>query len=175
MDGVVIWVTGLSGSGKTTLSRNLISLLKNEGKKFILLDGDELREILSAGLVSSAQGYDKESRKNIAKIYSNLARNLASQGFNVVVSTISMFDEVREFNAKNITNYFEVYLEVSDDELRRRNSKGLYGDPLMVKEGCDYELPKSPEYVIRYDEKISINQTVLNTLKKVKDKFESLK
>ena len=41
------WITGLSSAGKTTLSKMLVGKLRSEGLPVILLDGDELREVLS--------------------------------------------------------------------------------------------------------------------------------
>ena len=51
---------------------------------------------------------------------------LSDQGFSVVVSVIAMFEEIFEFNRKNIKNYVEVFLDVPLDELVKRNKKKLY-------------------------------------------------
>ena len=42
-----------------------------------------------------------------------------------VKCTISMFDNVRQWNRKNIPNYIEFFLKVSDEILFERNQKNL--------------------------------------------------
>jgi len=44
----------------------------------------------------------------------------------VVIATISLFREVHEWNRANLPGYFEVYLKVPVEELRRRDPKGIY-------------------------------------------------
>ena len=49
-----------------------------------------------------------------------------NKGSIVVIATISMFDELYAWNRENTTNYFEVYLKVPLDELRRCDPKSTY-------------------------------------------------
>ena len=58
--------------------------------------------------------------------YSHLCQVLANQDFTVIISTISMFNEIYLWNTKNLPNYFQVYLEVPLPELERRDPKGIY-------------------------------------------------
>ena len=52
--GVVVFCTGLSGSGKSTLARDLRDALLERGDRTVsLLDGDLVRQLLSAGLTFS--------------------------------------------------------------------------------------------------------------------------
>ncbi len=118
MQGKVIWITGLSGSGKTTVAKALLPKIANA----ILLDGDELRTVLNA----ENTAFDKEGRENLALTYARLAKLLADQGHIVIVATISLFHKVHEWNRENLPNYLEVFLDVSEDERRRRDPKGLY-------------------------------------------------
>ena len=47
--GVVVFFTGLSGSGKSTIARGLRDALAERGDRTVsLLDGDQVRELLSA-------------------------------------------------------------------------------------------------------------------------------
>ena len=125
MNGIVIWITGLSGAGKTTLAIELVNRLRVTVSKTIFLDGDELRKIFDSD-ISELDEYSRDSRLAMAFKYANLCKMLYSQGFSVVVATISMFDEIYEWNRQNITNYFEVFLKVPLVELRRRDPKSIY-------------------------------------------------
>lgn len=116
--GRVIWITGLSGAGKSTLAKALLPHLPGA----VLLDGDELREVLGA----QSTGFDAESRKNLALTYARMAGLLARQGFTVLVATISLFHEVHAWNREHLPGYMEVFLDVPEEERRRRDPKGLY-------------------------------------------------
>jgi len=120
-DGSVIWVTGLSGAGKTTLAEKISIDLRSSGWSVILLDGDVLREALGIEKL-----HDKEDRLSIAKKYSKICQILASQGFVVVIATISLFKEIHSWNRQNLPRYIEVFLKVPLSELRRRDPKGIY-------------------------------------------------
>ena len=58
--------------------------------------------------------------------YAQMCRLLLNKGSIVVIATISMFDELYAWNRENTTNYFEVYLKVPLDELRRCDPKSTY-------------------------------------------------
>jgi adenylylsulfate kinase len=58
--------------------------------------------------------------------YAHLCRVLADQRLTVVIATISLFKEVHAWNRENLPGYFEVYLKVPVEELRRRDPKGIY-------------------------------------------------
>ena len=123
--GRVIWITGLSGAGKTTLASEVVSRLRQRAENVLMLDGDELREILGA-VAANAQNHGREARLALAMRYAHLCRVIAAQGFTVVIATISLFREVHAWNRANLPGYFEVYLKVPLEELRRRDPKGIY-------------------------------------------------
>ncbi|MER5882908.1 adenylyl-sulfate kinase, partial [Streptomyces sp. NPDC001941] len=50
MSGATVWLTGLPSAGKTTIAYALAERLRGEGRRVEVLDGDEIREFLSAGL-----------------------------------------------------------------------------------------------------------------------------
>lgn len=121
----VLWITGLSGAGKSTLAALAAARLRDRGRAVALLDGDELREILGAADVCPSN-HGREARIALAMRYARLCRLLAEQGVLVVIATISLFHEVHAWNRANLPGYFEAYLKVPVEELRRRDPKGLY-------------------------------------------------
>ncbi|EAI4298513.1 adenylyl-sulfate kinase [Campylobacter lari] len=116
----VIWLTGLAGSGKSTIGKALYEKLKNEYKNIVYLDGDELRDLLGH------YSYDKQGRIDVALKRSQFAKFLSDQGMIVVVTTISMFNEIYKYNRENLKNYFEIYIKCPMEELIKRDQKGLY-------------------------------------------------
>jgi adenylylsulfate kinase-like enzyme len=121
----VIWITGLSGAGKSSLATEVTARLRLDGEVVVMLDGDELREVFGAA-ASTSQNHGREGRLNLAMQYAHLCRVIANQGVTVVIATISLFKEIHEWNRANLPNYFEVYLKVPLDELRRRDPKSIY-------------------------------------------------
>lgn len=133
-NGYVIWIMGLAGSGKTTIGKHLYNEIKKTIPNVVYLDGDELRDILGF------HGYDKQSRIDMAIKRSKIANFLSKQGMIVIVTTISMFKEIYEFNRKNINNYNEIYIKCCMNELIKRNQKGLYGGGFSNVVGVDIEI-----------------------------------
>ena len=121
--GRVYWVTGLSGSGKTTIAWRIAASLREAGNPVVVLDGDELRAVLAG---ADATGFSRSDRLALGLRYARLARTLAIQGVDTVVATISMFNEVYNWNRENIECYTEVFLEVPMVERRRRDSRNIY-------------------------------------------------
>lgn len=124
LKGNVYWITGLSGAGKTTIGGLLYAFLKEKKDNVVLLDGDELRTVFKA------YDYSYDGRKQLALKYSALCAMLSKQGIDVVICTVSMFKDVRKWNAENIDNYREIYLKVDIDTLIERDQKGLYSSAL---------------------------------------------
>jgi len=140
--GKCFWITGLSNSGKTTIGTALFYKLKKERNDVVILDGDLMKEIASG--TDSVQ-YDDGNRKIRAKRYSQIAKLLSDQGIWVIVCAIAMFDDVREWNRKNIKGYIEIFLNTPCEILRKRDKKGLFN------ENSNHELPKNPDVVFSND------------------------
>lgn len=167
--GTVYWITGLSGAGKTTMGFLLYQDQKEAEENIVILDGDELREIINN------KDYSYEGRKQVAKQYSRMCKMLSDQGIDVIICTISMYDEVREWNRENIENYCEIYIEVPIDELIRRDQKQLYSRALRKEVAnvmgidADFEAPKNPDVRINNDGKLEIKDVYDNLKNKIKD------
>src|SRR6185437_642174 len=119
--GSVYWITGLSGAGKTTVGFELWKRLRALGRPAVFLDGDTLRQTIADEL-----GHSSTHRNRSAKRNARLCQLLASQGHDVICTTISMFHEVQRWNREHISRYHEIYLRVPIQELQRRDRKGLY-------------------------------------------------
>jgi len=92
---MIIWITGNSGAGKTFLADTLVD--------FIKIDGDDVRKIWQLG-------FTKEDRFENNKRVARLAKLLHKQGFNVVVSVICPFQEIRDWVTGEINPYW-IYIE----------------------------------------------------------------
>lgn len=137
----VIWITGLPGSGKTTLANSLVKNLLGEGKQSILLDGDQLRLVMNV-----EKGFDRLSRVELAKVYSRLARLIAVQGISAIVSTVSLFHEVHNYNRAIHDNYREVFLDVSFNLLEAGPRREMY-----LFDNSSYLQDITPEFPVRPD------------------------
>jgi cytidine diphosphoramidate kinase len=146
---MVIWLIGLSGAGKTTIGREVHALLRRNGSKVVLLDGDAFREVMGDDL-----GHGLDDRRRNAGRICRLCKLLDEQQIDVVCCILSIFEESREWNRQNLNDYTEVFIDVPMDELIRRDPKGLYRKALAgeVRDvaGIDleFEQPKSPDLVI---------------------------
>lgn len=150
--GTVYWLTGLSGAGKTTIGKLLYKKLKSEKDNVIFLDGDVLREVFGNDL-----GYSIKDRKKSAMRNSKICKMISEQGIDVVCATISMFDDCRKWNRKNIERYKEVYIKVPMNVLIQRDQKGLYTKALkgeieqVMGLNLDFDEPKEPDVVVVND------------------------
>lgn len=143
----MIWITGLSASGKSTLTEMILELLQQQGVTPVVLDGDQIREAVA----DPYWLYDEDSRLKGSYRYSRLAKLFSDQGHLVIVPTISMFHEVRDWNRAHIQNYFEVYISLSEQLRVARDNKGVYLDTNLtqvVGHNPDVQLPNNSDIKI---------------------------
>lgn len=171
----VIWVTGLSAAGKTTLTKLVYKKLLSHKIPSIILDGDVLRECFDAKNLTS-----REERLRLGHSYSKLARMLSLQGITVVIATIGLFKELHTWNRKNISNYFEVFLDVPIHELTRRDPKGIYkrfqAGEIKNVAGLDFDVdfPENPDFKINYEHKIAPEQSAASIVKQYLEKQKQI-
>ncbi len=123
--GLVLFFTGLSGSGKSTIARDLADVLAERGDRQVsLLDGDLVRQLLSAGLTFSRADRDL----NIARI-GFVAAEVARHGGIAVCAPIAPFAaaraRVRQL-VSDVGDFFLIYLATPVDVCEARDRKGLY-------------------------------------------------
>ncbi|MEV8591149.1 adenylyl-sulfate kinase [Streptomyces sp. NPDC051180] len=158
--GATIWLTGLPSAGKTTIAYELAGRLRDEGHAVEILDGDEIREFLSAGL-----GFTREDRHTNVQRIGFVAELLASHGVKVLVPVIAPYADSREAVRKRHqaegTAFVEVHVATPVDVCSVRDVKGLYAKQAAGEisglTGVDdpYEAPENPDLRIE-----SQNQTV---------------
>lgn len=167
--GRVIWITGLSGAGKSTLASEVVNRLRALGDSVVMLDGDELREVFGAA-AANAQNHGREGRLALAFQYAHLCRVIAGQGLTVVIATISLFREIHTWNRANLPGYFEVYLKVPMEELRRRDTKGIYrrfdAGEIADVAGLDLSIdePEAADWVVEFDLSRPVNAVAENLM-----------
>jgi sulfate adenylyltransferase len=123
--GLVVFFTGLSGSGKSTLARDLLDTLLERGdRKVSLLDGDQVRRLLSAGLTFSRQDRDL----NVARI-GYVATEVARAGGIALCAPIAPYAAARAAVRAMVTEaggFVLVHVATPLDVCEARDRKGLY-------------------------------------------------
>ncbi|MGW0637518.1 adenylyl-sulfate kinase [Nocardia salmonicida] len=154
--GATVWLTGLSGSGKSTLAVELERQLVAAGRPAYLLDGDNLRHGLNAGL-----GFTPADRDENVRRVAEVAALFADSGAVAIVSVISPFaaqrSNARTAHADRELPFHEVFVDTPLSECERRDAKGLYAKaragelPGFTGIGSPYERPEHADLVITPD------------------------
>lgn len=167
--GLAVWMCGLSGSGKSTIANAAERVLHQQGRFTIILDGDNLRTGLNAGL-----GFSDEDRlENIRRI-AELTKILVENGAIVFISAITPRGELRDL-ARGIVgekNLFEVYVKASYEACEKRDVKGLYAKAargeiahFTGKDGS-FEPPQKPNLTLE-TEVLSIEEAAIELIEAI--------
>jgi adenylylsulfate kinase len=151
--GATLWFTGLPSAGKSTIAHALAERLQTAGERVQVLDGDEVRPHLSAGL-----GFSRADRDvNVTRI-GWVARLLAFHGVLVLVPVIAPYaaarDAVRDDHDRVAVPFAEVHVATSLEIAEARDVKGLYArarrGEVTGLTGVDdpYEAPTQAELVV---------------------------
>uniref|UniRef100_A0ACD5GQD8 Adenylyl-sulfate kinase n=1 Tax=Desertifilum tharense IPPAS B-1220 TaxID=1781255 RepID=A0ACD5GQD8_9CYAN len=165
--GVTLWFTGLSGAGKTTLSQAVAEVLRRNGYRIEVLDGDIVRKNLSKGL-----GFSKSDRDENIRRIGFVAHLLSRNGVIVLVSAISPYQTIRDEVRDRIGNFVEIYVNAPLDVCEARDVKGLYkrarAGEIQGFTGIDdpYEVPVNPEIECRTDRE-TVTESVAKILVKL--------
>ncbi|WP_245559175.1 adenylyl-sulfate kinase [Microbacterium indicum] len=133
-EGVVVLLTGLSGSGKSTISKLLVERLAAvDPRTTTLLDGDEVRQILSAGL-----GFTRDDRMlNIRRI-GWVAALVAKHGGIAVCAPIAPYEAMREEmreRVEQVGRFVLVHVATPLPVCAERDRKGLYAKAMAGEIG----------------------------------------
>jgi adenylyl-sulfate kinase len=148
----VVWLTGLSGAGKSTIARALGAHLRARGRPHVVIDGDAIREGLSADL-----GFSAADRAENVRRVGEMARLLCDSGIGAIVALISPSREARDRVRSRFQpgQFIEVHVAASLAACEARDVKGLYA---AVRQGrvqtftgisAPYDDPVHPELVVR--------------------------
>lgn len=148
----VVWMTGLSGSGKTTLAKYLERKLHDTGHFSKLLDGDNIRSGLNAGL-----GFNETDREENIRRIAEVSKLFLDGGVICINSFVSPTKEIRD-KAKAIIgdeDFLEVFINTPLEECEKRDVKGLYAKaragviPNFTGISAPFEAPENPAIEIQ--------------------------
>ncbi|WES66187.1 adenylyl-sulfate kinase [Microbacter sp. GSS18] len=152
-DGLVLLLTGLSGSGKSTIAKRLFERLPGaDARTATLLDGDEVRQILSSGL-----GFSREDREMNVRRIGWVAALVARHGGIAVCAPIApyvgMRAEMRE-RIEAVGRFVLVHISTPLEVCEQRDRKGLYAKarrgeiPQFTGISDPYEEPEDADLTI---------------------------
>lgn len=152
--GSVFWLFGLSGSGKSTLAHTVERALHERGYFTVLLDGDNLRTGLNAGL-----GFSDDDRRENLRRAAETAKLLRENGVVVLASFITPLESMRTACADIIgkDHFHPIYVAADFETCARRDVKGLYAKaadgklPELTGKGSAFEVPATESETLNID------------------------
>jgi adenylylsulfate kinase len=166
-----IWLTGPPASGKTTVARALGELAASKGIRFLHLESDEVRRILTP-----EPTYGRDERDRFYRELADLAALFVGQGFPVLIDATAPRRAYRERARKRIASFAEVFIDAPLEVREGRDPKGLYrkarggAAPHLPGMGEPYEFPDRPELTLSGTAPAEENaRRILEWIEKVED------
>ncbi len=168
----VLWFTGLPGSGKSTLAIEVEQKLFEKGWQVYVLDGDNVRQGLSADL-----GFSPEDRTENIRRIGEMAALFADAGFLVITAFISPYRADRELARKASGKKFhEIHIAANVAVCEDRDPKGHYARARAgeIEEftgvSAPYEAPATPEFALDTATQ-SVDDSVADLMAYIERKF----
>ena len=145
--GMMVWFTGLSSSGKSTIALAVERELHQRGILCRILDGDNIRCGINAGL-----GFSAEDRKENIRRIAEVGKLFVETGIVTLAAFVSPTNEYRQM-ARDIIgseDFIEIYVSTPLEVCERRDVKGLYARARRgeVKDftgiSAPFEIPEHP-------------------------------
>ena len=170
VSGCCVWFTGLPCAGKSTLAQHIARSLESSGLEVVLLDGDAVRQSVSADL-----GFSRRDRDaNVARI-ARLAAEVVGRGGIAICALVSPYREARA-SAREIVssaNFIEVFVDTPLEVCEARDVKGMYK---LARAGVldhftgvsdPYEPPLNPEiHVVGAGDPADVIRPVLEAIQR---------
>jgi adenylylsulfate kinase len=118
---MILLFCGLSGAGKSTLADNVKVSLNRISIPVEVIDGDPYRTRLFTDL-----GFSRQDRSENLRRLGYIADKFAAHGIVTIISAISPYDDVRQELVNRYPDVKVVFIDCTLDELKRRDTKGLY-------------------------------------------------
>ncbi|HET7475028.1 MAG TPA: adenylyl-sulfate kinase [Dermatophilaceae bacterium] len=151
--GLVLMFSGLSGSGKSTLARDLYDWLTGNTERTVsMLDGDVVRQLLSAGL-----GFGRAAREMNVRRIGYVGAEIARHGGIAICAPIAPYAATREEVRRRVNavgDFVLVHVSTPLAECERRDLKGLYAKaragtiPEFTGISDPYEAPADAELAV---------------------------
>lgn len=151
--GLTIFFTGLSGSGKSTVARGLYdALVERDERTVSMLDGDVVRQMLSAGLTFSRA----DRNLNIRRI-GYVAAEVTRHGGLAICAPIAPYAATRQEVRDMVTavgDFLLIHISTPLEVCEQRDRKGLYAKARagLIKEftgiSDPYETPTDADLAI---------------------------
>ena len=148
----IFWFTGLSGSGKTTIAKGAKILLKKNGYKSLILDGDIIRSKLHSEL-----GFSKEDIIKNNSLIKDMCIKERSNYNVLLIPIISPYRISREQARLSLSpRFYEIFVRTNKNILMKRDTKGLYAKAIKgelnnligFSPNAPFEKPLTPDLII---------------------------